>query len=117
MRGNLIATGGALLVAAAVFSMAGVAAADAWSDERHWHPDNCSLGTNDDSTYHHVTKYGRFAGTRDADACKGGEHGHDSDDDGWGWKHDHGRHNWPGSGNGNWIGHGYGPGAGVGVGG
>ncbi|GGT05660.1 hypothetical protein ACFFV7_09195 [Nonomuraea spiralis] len=117
MRGSLIATGGALLVAAAVFGMAGVAGADTWSDEKHWHPDNCSLGTNDDSTYLHVTRDGVFAGTRDADACeKKKDHHGFAPWESWGRDHDHkGHHDWSGSGNGNWIGHESGPGLGGGV--
>ncbi|MFB4277927.1 MULTISPECIES: hypothetical protein [unclassified Nonomuraea] len=123
MRSSLIAAGGALLTAAALFGTAGTAAADIWIDWTHTYPRHCALGVNDDTTYHHVTDHGVFAGTRDADGCKGNHHA------GWGWKwgghHDHGRNeverwergNWPNSGNGNWVGHGYGPGAGVGVGG
>jgi hypothetical protein len=130
MRSSLIATGGALLAAATVFGSAGTAAADIWTDWTHHYPAHCTVGINDDTTYHHVTHHGVFAGTRDADACKkdkgwphddkwGHDHkwGHDDKDDkdhGEVWKWERG--NWPNSGNGNWIGHGYGPGAGVGVG-
>ncbi|GAA3556572.1 hypothetical protein GCM10022419_041330 [Nonomuraea rosea] len=123
MKGSLIAAGGALLAAAVLFGTAGTAAADTWTDWNHQYPDHCGLGVNEDTTYHHVTHHGVFAGTRDADGCKGGavygwgwnnghqDHGHDS----WGehhWKH----RNWPTSGNGNWVGHGFGPGVGIGVG-
>jgi hypothetical protein len=131
MKGSLIATGGALLAAAVLFGTAGTAAADTWTDWNHTYPDKCGLGVNEDTTYHHVTDHGVFAGTRDADGCKGGfvygwgHHGHENDswghhedgddDDSWGehhWRH----RNWPTSGNGNWVGHGFGPGAGIGVG-
>ncbi|MCF6472785.1 hypothetical protein FAF44_30965 [Nonomuraea sp. MG754425] len=121
MRGSLIAAGGALLAAATLFGAAGPAAADIWTDWTHHYPEHCNLGVNEDSTYHHVTSQGVFAGTRDADACKK-EHGWHH---GWGYRdhhhHDHDRkhwehRNWPTSGNGNWIGHGYGPGVGIGVG-
>jgi len=71
MRSSLVAAGGALLIAAAVFGTAGTAAAEIWSDHR-WNerPRACGLVLNDDSTYHWVTKHGVFAGTRDADACR-----------------------------------------------
>ncbi|MCK2216146.1 hypothetical protein MF672_020425 [Actinomadura sp. ATCC 31491] len=83
MRRSLIAAGGAFIAATVMFG--GVAAAggnpnDEWNDQwthawGHWaheSPQDCALGMNDDATYHHVTKHGVFAGTRDADACKGG---------------------------------------------
>ncbi|WP_043627278.1 hypothetical protein [Nonomuraea candida] len=73
MRSSLIAAGGALLAAAALFGSAGSAAADIGRDWDHWneqYPGHCDLGLNDDTTYHHVTKHGVFAGTRDADSCK-----------------------------------------------
>ncbi|TDD24437.1 hypothetical protein [Nonomuraea diastatica] len=73
MRSTLIATGGALAAAAVVFG-AGAAAADSSR-----HPRHCDLAVNEDSTYHHVTDHGRFAGTRDAKVCAPG--------------HDHGRGN------------------------
>ncbi|MET8865421.1 hypothetical protein ABZW11_20995 [Nonomuraea sp. NPDC004580] len=83
MRSSLVAAGGALLITAAVFGTAGSAAADIWSDHS-WneHPRACGLVLNDDSTYHHITKHGVFAGTRDADACKDGHKHH------WGWDDD-----------------------------
>ncbi|MFC4011213.1 hypothetical protein ACFOY2_28580 [Nonomuraea purpurea] len=119
MRCSLIATGGALLAAAAVFGSAGAATADIWTDWTHHYPSNCGFGVNEDTTYHHVTPHGVYAGTRDADGCKN-SHGHGGwghDHGGWGHQDDHWKHrNWPTSGNGNWIGHGYGPGAGAGVG-
>ncbi|MFC5827480.1 hypothetical protein [Nonomuraea insulae] len=110
MRKTLIAAGGALLTAAALFGTAGTAAADIWTDWNHHYPDHCGVGVNEDTTYHHVTEHGVFAGTREADGCKAGDHWR------WGGHHGHDHHwehrNWPNSGNGNWIGHGYGPGAG-----
>ncbi|MEO3791689.1 hypothetical protein ABGB14_15900 [Nonomuraea sp. B10E15] len=82
MRSTLIATGGALAAAAVVFG-AGAAAAESGR-----HPHNCDLAVNEDSTYHHVTHHGRFAGTRDIDACAPG--------------HDHGRGN-PHRGGRSWV--------------
>lgn len=88
MKGSLSAAGGTLLVAAVLFGTAGAASADVWDWNRHY-PDHCSLGTNDDSIYHHVTKHGVYAGIRDADACRNDDHGRwDGDrwreNDGWG---------------------------------
>ncbi|MEV0387345.1 hypothetical protein [Nonomuraea sp. NPDC050643] len=106
MRSILIATGGALLTAAALFGTAGPAAADPWTDwnNTHTYPRHCAAGLNEDTTYHHVTHHGVFAGTRDADGCKSGW--------GWGGRHHDDNHwlhrNWPTSGNGNWTGHGNG---------
>ncbi|SEG99820.1 hypothetical protein SAMN05444920_11496 [Nonomuraea solani] len=125
MRSSLIA-GGALLAAAALFGSASPAAADIWTDWNHTYPKDCGLGLNEDTTYHHVTHHGVFAGTRDADGCKGGSHGNGygghkghggyHGDDGH-WADGHYTHrNWPNSGNGNWVGHGIGHGVGVGVG-
>lgn len=86
MKGSLSAAGGTLLIAAALFGTAGAADADVWDWNRHY-PDHCSLGTNDDSIYHHVTKHGVYAGIRDADACKNDGWGHkDWDHDRWGHK-------------------------------
>ncbi|MEV0618977.1 hypothetical protein AB0I81_37055 [Nonomuraea sp. NPDC050404] len=83
MRSTLIAAGGALLTAAALFGTAGAAAADQWYDEawNNSYPSHCGLGVNEDSTYQHVTKHGVFAGTRAADGCKGGKYDdHGADD-------------------------------------
>ncbi|MFG1703077.1 hypothetical protein ACFLIM_07780 [Nonomuraea sp. M3C6] len=121
MRSSLIATGGALLAAAALFGSAGAAAADTWTDWNHRYPDHCGLGVNEDTTYHLVTRYGIFAGTRAA-GCKdshpwwGGNWGWDGHHGKGVWGEDHWTHrNWPASGNGNWAGHGFGPGTGIGV--
>ncbi|NBF00558.1 hypothetical protein FE391_10005 [Nonomuraea sp. KC401] len=73
MRSTLIATGGALAAAAVVFG-AGAATAASGHNPRH-----CDLAVNEDSTYHHVTEHGRFAGTRDIDACVPGRHHHHHD--------------------------------------
>ncbi|HEX4812956.1 MAG TPA: hypothetical protein VFV66_09410 [Nonomuraea sp.] len=84
MRSSLTATGGALLAAAALFAGAAPAAADgndSWGDWSKHYPHKCSLGVNDDSTYHHVTKHGVYAGTRDADGCK--SHSKKDDDHKW----------------------------------
>ncbi|MGW0804014.1 hypothetical protein [Nonomuraea sp. NPDC002799] len=112
MKSSLIAAGGVLLAAATVFVSAGSANADQWVDWTHHYPNHCGIGVNDDSTYHHVTRNGIYAGTRDADACKNygnygnyGKHGNYY----WGQDrhhhgHDHWLHrNWPTSGNGNWV--------------
>ncbi|SDK61379.1 hypothetical protein [Nonomuraea jiangxiensis] len=115
MRSSLIAAGGALLAAAALYGTAGTAAAGTWKDGDSHYPQHCDIGVNDDSTYHHVTHQGVFAGTREADGCKNWDHKHKHKHHGWG--EDHWLHrNWPTSGNGNWVGHGLGPGAGIGVG-
>ncbi|NRQ36119.1 hypothetical protein HII36_30430 [Nonomuraea sp. NN258] len=119
MRVSLIAAGGALLAAAAIFGTAGAASAD-FSDPQN-NVTDCALGTNDDSTYQRVLPNGAvMSGTRDADACKNGF----SQRWGWhgwpGWHRDEihhfpGRYNWPNSGNGNWVGHGFGNNPGIGV--
>ncbi|WP_188197421.1 hypothetical protein [Nonomuraea sp. SYSU D8015] len=81
MRSSLIATGGALLAAAVLFGGAAPATAgddsgtrdrwnDSWGDWSQHYPQHCDVGVNDDQTYHHVTKQGVFAGTRDTDGCQ-----------------------------------------------
>ncbi|MFI6633846.1 hypothetical protein ACIBI7_33640 [Nonomuraea fuscirosea] len=124
MRKSLIAAGSALLTAAALFGTTGTAAADIWTDWNHTYPKDCGVGLNEDTTYHHVTDHGVFAGTRDADGCKGGGHQGHHGDHGDHWYGQYGDHdevrrwlhrNWPTSGNGNWVGHGLGPGVGAGV--
>ncbi|KAB8195365.1 hypothetical protein FH608_013520 [Nonomuraea phyllanthi] len=98
MRSSLIATGGTLLAAAALFSSAAPATAGS-ADWNHRHPDHCWLGVSEDTTYHHVTSHGVFSGTRDADGCNKGSWGHHDD------HHSHWLHrNWPTSGNGNFVG-------------
>ncbi|GAA4905901.1 hypothetical protein HD597_003143 [Nonomuraea thailandensis] len=87
MKKSLIATGGALLAAAMLFGTAGSASAGdekdyAWAEEWAKRPKHCGLGLNDDTTYHHITKHGVFAGTRDSDVCKKSDSKDWSDDEG-----------------------------------
>ncbi|MEV4577676.1 hypothetical protein AB0K16_30980 [Nonomuraea jabiensis] len=98
MRNSLIAVGGALLAATALYGSATPATAD--RDPKHHHSKHCGYGVDDDITYHHVTDHGVFAGTREINACKdGGGAGWD-----WSWDHHWKHRNWPTSGNGNWVG-------------
>lgn len=92
MRSSLIAAGGAFLAAAVLFGGATPATATAdrdrwdesWSNWAQHYPERCGLGLNDDTTYHHVTAQGVFAGTRDADACRGDRRGDvNAEDDAW----------------------------------
>ncbi|MFI9837386.1 hypothetical protein ACIHFD_10155 [Nonomuraea sp. NPDC051941] len=98
MRNSLIAVGGALLAATALYGSATPATAD--DHGKHHNSKHCGLGVGDDITYHHVTDHGVFAGTRKTKACK------DDGGAGWDWSWDpHWHHrNWPTSGNGNWVG-------------
>ncbi|MEW1847004.1 hypothetical protein AB0392_54400 [Nonomuraea angiospora] len=97
MRNSLIAVGGALLAATALYGSVTPAMAD--TDSKHHNPKHCGLGVDDDITYHHVTDHGVFAGTRETKACKDSGAGWD-----WSWDSHWKHRNWPTSGNGNWVG-------------
>ncbi|TDD35788.1 hypothetical protein E1286_39075 [Nonomuraea terrae] len=90
MTRSLIAAGGALLTAAALFGSAGPAAADdEWHDRSHKNSHHCGLWISDDRSFDFITKDGIFTGKRDSDACKDGwKHTHHDDDKKWDWHDD-----------------------------